>query len=156
MCGTTNQLAGKESRTSFLLDGEDMILDGSITMLAAEDGVRIELRDNASSSLFAVVKLSPTQFCQAMSRLAHTPCEKMEVFDLEKLGKTLEYKPFEFEMPIVDFNTDRKKEADELVRKLCPKGWTPDLYFNSQSSFFRRDEKSFARTTIRRWVKKTK
>jgi hypothetical protein len=52
---------------------------------------------------------------------------------------------------------EAREIAIETVKKACPKGWTPDLGFNSQNSFYT-DEKgnTMARTTIRRWVKKGK
>jgi len=130
-----------------------MILDGQITILADEDGVKIELIDNTSFLPFAQVKLNPKQFCQAMSRLAHTPCEKMEVFNLDNVGKNLEHKSFEFEMP--DNQYRNKEVAKDILQKICPEGWKPDLYFDSQGSFFVRDDKPYARTRLRRWVEQS-
>jgi hypothetical protein len=58
----------------------------------------------------------------------------------------------EFEVPKWNTDISDKEQAMELAKEHCPYGWTPDLYFNSQDSFFYKDKKRFARTTIRRWV----
>ena len=69
----------------------------------------------------------------------------------KKLNKKLEHKRFVFKLPPVDGWRD-KETAKEIIQKVCPEGWKPDMGFNSQDSFFSKDGKEYARTTIRRWV----
>lgn len=135
-----------------------MIIDNAaITVLAGEEGVKIELHDKDAGITFAKVVLTTEQFCQALSRLAHTPC-KAEVFGPDKIGKEQEHKRFEFMLPEGSGFRD-KKAAVEAVKACCPEGWTADTYFGNQASFFARKndqgkEERWARTTIRRWVNK--
>ena len=51
-------------------------------------------------------------------------------------------------------NTWTNKMIIEIqeIKKECPDGWTPDLHFSSQDSFFHKDYELWARTKIRRWV----
>ena len=124
------------------------INNAKITILVGEEGTTITLLDGDSNTSFAEVTLTPVQLSQALSRLAHTKCE-IEVHNLERVGRTMEHQEFEFELPP---NNNRREAAKKIVLALCPKGWTPSTYFGSQNSFFYRDDKTFARTTIRRWV----
>ena len=125
------------------------IKDGRISILCGEDCVEISLHDSDASITFANVKMKPEQFCQALSRLIHTKCEKMEVNGLEKVGKKMEHREIVF--PINGKYRD-KGAALAVVDKYCPAGWVASRYFGSQGSFFTRDGKEYARTTIRRWV----
>ncbi len=125
--------------------------DGRITILSDNEGVDIELRDYGSSIDFVKVRLTSEQFTKALSRLSFTECE-VEVFHLDLVGKTQIHKNFEFEMPDGVSFKDEKKVAEEIVKRDCPEGWEPDLYFGSQNSFFTKDDKKYARTIIRRWV----
>jgi len=116
--------------------------------------VEIQLRDKISSTDFATIKVSHTDFLRAMGRLANVPGE-LEVKALDRVGKKMEYKLFEFQLP-KEFkkfgDTKSRREAGELAAKICPKGWMPDTFFSSQSSFFLKDGVGWARATIRRWV----
>ena len=126
--------------------------NGRITMLASEDGMKIELHDNDASITFAHIKLTPIQLAQALGRLGYTECE-IEVRLLDKIGKKMEHKGFTFELPETD--TFRNKDlAKKIGAESCPEGWESDLHFGSQGSFFTKDGKQYARTTIRRWVDK--
>ncbi len=128
-----------------------MEIDGKITMLFGEDGLRIEVQDETSSLTFIRIKLNAEQTCQVMSRLANTPCEKVEVYGLDKINKKMEHKQFEFEIPN-DLNyKNRKERCCEIVKGICPKGWEPDYYFESQTSFFSKNDKDYARCIIRKW-----
>ena len=130
------------------------LIDPKITILFDDGGMIIEVHDNPSSSTFLKVKLNPKQTCQALSRSAHTDC-KVEVFNLDRVGKKMEYKPFEFPVRKLDeypVGKDDKQLAISEVERVCPEGWIPDLYFGSQGSFFEKDDVRWARTTIRRYV----
>jgi len=128
--------------------------DGRITILVNREKTVIELRDDDSSTMIARVELTPEQFSSAMSRLALTECS-IEVFPekYDRVGKVMEHKKFEFKMPIEEDGYN-KETAKNLVKLKCPKGWIPELSFSSQGSFFMKDERWWARTIIRRWVKK--
>ena len=129
-----------------------MKLDNAkITIMVDQSRTTIELHDSKSSILIASIELTAEQFCRAIGRGAYTECVIEMNDSLHLLNKTMENKYFEFEIPDVGYK-EEQRVAKEQVIKLCPEGWEPDLYFASQDSFFRKDEKSFARCTIRRWV----
>ena len=131
-----------------------MKVNAKITMLFSEKGLTIEILDDDSRTRFLEVSLSPEEVCQAFSRLSQTTVTKCEVHGLDKIGLMHENKVFEFPFDWKNTHDDRKKVAAELAIKYCPAGWTPDKYFNSQDSFYFVGDKSYARCTIRRWVKK--
>lgn len=122
---------------------------GRITILFERQGMRIELIDNQSSIMFAEIYLTSEEVTTAFSRIAYTPC-LIKLYGLEKIGKKMEHKSFEFEIP--DVFMKLKENALQTIKKVCPPGWIPDKEFNSQGSFFRKDEKQFARCIIRRWI----
>lgn len=128
---------------------------GSATLLANADGfVTLELTDEDAAQTFIKVTFTANQFVSALSRLGNTPCD-VEVYAIERIGKKHEHQAWEFEMPQVSEILSRdtaQQTAISLATAYCPDGWTPDLYFNSQGSFFSRDGKNYARTIIRRWV----
>lgn len=126
------------------------ISDGRISILTNEDKVEIMLHDSDASVTFATVEMTPQQFCQALSRLMHTKC-KIEVRGLDLVGKKMEVDNLIF--PIDGGYRDREA-ALAAVFKHCPKGWEPDLSFNSQDSFPLKDGQQYAKTAIRRWVDK--
>ena len=128
---------------------DDPKSNGKITLLVSEDGATIELKDTASTLTFVKIKLTAEQFCKALSRVACTPC-KFEVHGIDCIGKEMHMDDLVFEMPEHDFK-DRKQVACQEAKRVCPPGWTPDLYFGSQSSFLKQDGKQFARTKIRKW-----
>jgi hypothetical protein len=132
-----------------------MKIKGKITILCDEDGATIELHDEDASLTFARVKLTSTQYCQALGRLAYTPCFSMEVKGLDKVGKQMENRPLIFEVPkeLPYKRDERDKLLIPILEKVCPEGWVYDMGFHSQDSFFSKDGKSYAKTTIRRWVK---
>lgn len=126
--------------------------DARITFLVSEAGATIEFYDADACVAFAKATITPDQLCQAMSRLMHTSC-KIEVRDLDKIGKTMESKEFVFEMPSdAMYKSEQREIAAKLAKKACPEGWIPDTYFNSQNSFFTNASKHMARCIIRRWV----
>ena len=124
--------------------------DGRISILADKGGVKIELYDLTAGRTFAVISLTPEQFTQALSRLMYTECE-IALHNLDIVGKTMKMDRLTFELPT---GTDYKNRTDIAVKlaiEKCPEGWEPDLYFNSQESFFTKDDKNYARTVIRKW-----
>ena len=128
---------------------DDLKTNGSITFSDTKNGATIEIRDNASREEFVEVRLTASQLCQALSRSANTPCE-IKTRNLDRVGKTMIMDDLVFEMPKHCY-INRKDVAKQEATRVCPDGWTPDLYFGSQRSFFSKDGKEYARTTIRRW-----
>jgi len=129
-----------------------MKIEGSISITRpqgpGEEYIKISIRDENACVGFVEVNMGLANFAKAVTSL-QVPCE-IEVRGLEKVGKKHEHKTFEFK--IADTIHDRNENAIKEIKKICPKGWEPDLYFSSQNSFFYKDGEYFARTTIRRWV----
>lgn len=128
-------------------------LNSKISIFVNADSTTIELIDEDSSITFARIKLTPEQLSQALSRLSHTKCE-CQVVGLDKLGKKMENKKYEFEIGDCD---RRNFDAlhDLAIRSLAENNmsdWEAERYFQSQDSFFKKDKTEYARVTIRRWV----
>jgi len=115
--------------------------------------VSIELRDELARVTFAYVEIDPKQFTLLLSSLYSRPC-KTTVNQLDKVGLKKEFgEQLVFEVPDNIYDTEkRNKIASKLAKENCPVGWEPSLYFGSQSSFFYKDGKKYARTSIFRWV----
>jgi hypothetical protein len=131
-----------------------MKIKGQISILINRESTTIKLVDDDASVTFAVVTLTPEQLSSALSRLVNTDCE-IDVNHLNKIGKKMENKSFEFLLPD---NFDRYTYTDVLrsiaqdeVNKLG-QDWIVDSYFSSQNTFFTKDKKNYVRCTIRRWV----
>jgi hypothetical protein len=125
--------------------------NGRITMLISGNETTIELKDADSSITFCKITLTPEQLSEALSRLYYTHCN-IEIYGLDKLGKTHENKRFTFELP-KDY--DKVKLSEYCNTAMIREGlsdWTSDDYYKSQDSFYRKDGKEYARVTIRRWV----
>ena len=116
------------------------------------DGERISIRirDERAGIEFVELTLTLEQYAQAISGLSCVPCE-VEVQGLENVGKRLEVDTLEFPLGSSEYGDKRKEVAAKLAAETCPAGWTPDLHFGSQNSFFQRDGETWARCTIRRW-----
>jgi hypothetical protein len=107
----------------------------------------IELFDDLSSKRIAKIILDEKQFFNAISGLGYVKCKKAEAYNFDTINKKMEYKELKVEIEEPD-----KKLAKRLIKHLCPKGWIPDMYFNSQDSFIYEKGKCYAVDTIRRWV----
>lgn len=129
-----------------------------ITLLVSQESTSIEVKDSVSGITFLSVTLTPQQLSSALSRLSYTDCE-VEVYGLDKLGKTQEVENFEFEMPN-DLDRWKGIDFDKKIKMICfaalidakKEDWESDNYYRSQNSFFDKDGKKFARVTIRRWI----
>jgi hypothetical protein len=120
-----------------------------------ESKIVISVYDDLSHQRFLDLEMTPEQFVNAaMNRMAHTEMVSATLFNLERIGKKLETRNFEFELPEHNYN-NRLEITRETVKKVVPDGWTPDMSFSSRESFFTRDKKEYARTTLRRWVEPT-
>jgi len=134
-----------------------MKINAQITILASyDDSISMKVYDKTSGTTFLDMTLTREQFINAtMNRLGNTDVESAHVCNLDKIGKTMEMQTLEFEMPQGSEYHD-KETAMEIAKEKCPDGWTPDLGFSSQNSFFTKvkmkSNSRYARTTIRRWV----
>lgn len=112
--------------------------DGKITIskINTPEGyiMEVSLMDNNSRIEFARAKLSMEQFAEAITGLGHVPCE-IKYRDLENVGKKKEKKPLIFPIP-EDNRYSPQIWAENHAQKFADEGWTADIYFNSQNSFF--------------------
>ena len=128
-----------------------MKLQGRITLLIDSDETRIEIEDDNANTRFCKIILDPTQTIKLLSRQASVKCE-LEVKGIDRIGKTHENKDFEF--PVIT-DTSQGGLMHDCNIALFNDGmneWVSDHYYNSQNTLFKKDEKQWARTTIRRWV----
>jgi hypothetical protein len=79
----------------------------------------------------------------------------MEIRGIENVGKRIERDTIEFLMPEYEYKTKKETAAQE-AQKFTPDGWHASEYYGAQSSFFFKDKKEWARTSITRWVEKEK
>ena len=88
------------------------------------------------------------------------PCI-VDVYDVEKIGKTAESKPFNFDMPRSEpgassYGTERRRAAIRVGERLCPEGWEMNTSFSSKKTFGQKTvggkEVVTCHTTIHRWV----
>ena len=127
-----------------------MKIDGKITMLFDDEGMRLEIYDDEARLRIVKITLNNKQVCQMLSRLSNVNCENTEVFGLDKIGKKHTNKSFDFPMPEHEWS-NRIKVALKEIKKVCPKRWESDDYFGSRDSFFLKNGKEYARVTIRKW-----
>ena len=129
-----------------------MKIEGAITFLINRDYSEIEIHDTNANINFCKIRITPEQLSEMLSRQEYVRCE-ISVAELQKVGKKHENKQYEFEIGGV-------KKDDEETLYLCAvrslsedkmSDWTPDKYFRSQNTFFKKDGKEYARCTIRRW-----
>lgn len=134
-----------------------MKLKGEITINVSGDRVSIEIGDPRAAVDFLEITLTPAQFCAAMGRRMHTECE-LKFSGLDRVGKIHKHRKFEFPLPekLHGYVKNKKELTAALCRGLLVEyksgEWISDDYFGSQNSFFEKDGKPWARTTIRRWI----
>jgi hypothetical protein len=122
-----------------------------MSLLVSERGAFIEIHDDKANTLFLRTEIPVKKFMAMMGRQSYVPVQ-MEVMNLEKIGKKHEWKRHVVEMPNnVEYN-ERKALASKRVADTLPEGWESDDSFTSQDSFFQKDGKEYAQTTIRRYV----
>lgn len=131
------------------------------SFLVGSDQTRIEIEDDSSSIRFCQLKLTPQELSKVLSRQADVECEA-EVVGLDKVGKIMQNKNFQFEISEEQFKNRYKsesisKELQEVAQKALNEnakgeGWIAGSYFGSKGSFIQNDGRFFASTIIRRWV----
>ena len=108
-----------------------------ITSNTGDGFVEITLEDSNASVNFATVQIGFAEFAQALTGRGSTKCEIITT-GLDNVGKRMEHKQLEFPVPGATWE-NQQNIAMEVVAENTPAGWTPDLYFRSQNSFFDRD-----------------
>ncbi|QGH72887.1 MAG: hypothetical protein [Podoviridae sp. ctrTa16] len=144
-----NKRAVEWAEKEYVHSGE---IKPSLTFLVNREHTTIEIKDDSSRALFFRGQLTPQELSEALSRMCATKF-KGEVMNLCKVGKTHECKRFSFCISRELYSSRNEEEIYKAALSVVPDGWTPDMYFNSQDSFFiDNDGKHYARTTIRRYV----
>jgi len=128
--------------------------DADVTMQIGKEGLTIQIEDRNAGTRICEVKLGPEEACAALGSHASCKAQKATAYGLHLIGKYQIMDDFVFEMPEHDWRNSQEVAA-EKAKRICPDGWMPDLYFNSQNSFFVDDDgKTMARTYMRMWVSK--
>ena len=112
--------------------------------------ISISVKDVNSRIRFLSVEIDLDKFSECLTGLSEVDCT-IETRGLDKVGKELETRSFEFEIPQ---GSNRVELAKKIASLVSPDGWAPDLYFGSKKSFFTDDGVQYARTTLRRWADK--
>lgn len=133
---------------------EGVEINAQITILANYDNVvKITVYDKDSGIDFLDIKMTHEQFVNAtMNRLGNCNVIRATISDVDKLGKHMEIGTLEFEITGATGARSDIELARKLAKTKCDAGWVPDLDFVSSNSFFRKEGKQWARTTIRRWM----
>lgn len=113
--------------------------------------IEIRVEDEDSHISFFSTKMSLRDFTLATMGHRSVPIE-FEAVGLDKVGKIRETKELIF--PVSKRGYNQKKEAEAKCQNWADKGWTASGYFGSQNSFFDKGNKTYARTTQHRWVKR--
>ena len=140
--------------------------DPRISMWIEDGGITIELFDSKSFKKFTKVKLTNDQFVSMLSNVHRIKCQ-IEVDNLDVIHKKMEHEKFDFEvkegMAQENYDFEMSKENGLIhsseLRTYCLNAltsqnmtdWVPDNSYQEKDSFFSKDGKHFARTTIRRW-----
>lgn len=113
--------------------------------------ISIQVMDVDARVRFLELEIGYAEFAQVLTGLSEIEC-MMEVKDLQNVGKQIERKTIEFEMP--KNKPYCKDTASTRAIQEAPEDWRPSLYFGSKSSFFSQNDVNYARTDIYRWVDK--
>lgn len=132
----------------------EKMMEGKLTISRPSYGcgkekVSIEVKDNLSKERFLTIEIDYDVFTKVLMGCAELPCD-IEVRHLKRVGMRKETKPLEFIMP--DGYSEMKENARKAAAENTPEGWEANTHFGSQNSFFTREGKGWARTTISRWV----
>lgn len=132
-----------------------MKIKGRLTILVNGESTTIQISDDNASVRIIEIKITPEELSLLLSRRAELPVQ-MNVYNLEKVGKTHENMRYMFEIPKEFRSSSKALELTELCIESLAKenmsDWTPDSYFGSQDSFRESNGKCFANAVIRRWA----
>jgi len=124
-------------------------INAQITISASyNDSIVMTITDKDANTTFLRMVFTREQFINAtMNRLCQTEVGSAYVENLDRVGKQQRHYPLVFEIP----ESMNKESACKIAQEKCPEGWIPDLYFQSQNSFFDKFGKHYAQTIIRKW-----
>ena len=117
-----------------------------------KEKISIQVRDVDAHIRFLDIEIDLDKFTKCITGLSEIECTAT-LRGIENVGKKRETMAIEVEIP-KNIYTNRKETAYVLAKKCTPKGWQCSKFFGSQSSFFEREGKSYAKTTATRWVNK--
>ena len=129
-------------------------IKAKISLFIDRDETMIQVVDSDSGVTFLEMHLTNEQTCQMLSRLSRVEVEKATVRGLDLIGKKMESSDYEFEIPksIYECGNRDSKELKRIADSNLTDGWSALSYFGGKNSFFEKDGKFYARTTIRRWI----
>lgn len=118
-----------------------------------ESYVSIEITDERSHIGFCRIKISMTEFGNAITGLSFRPCE-LDLLGLEKVGKFREYKEEVIYISSPSLLTSLKEKAAEVLAPYEIDGWigSRDDLINHHRQFTKDDGKSYARVGFVRFV----
>lgn len=124
-----------------------------LTFLVGNDQTSVYVEDSLSGIRFLEMSLTPIELSKILSRQACVEVDAV-VKRLDIVGKKHENKRFVFEITkeLYYYSNRDNEKLKELADSLLTDGWMSDCYFNSQDSFYEKDGKFYARTTIRRYI----
>jgi len=129
-------------------------LQGKITITRPNgyncDYIEIQLKDVDSQARFVSAKVKYEDLMLALTGLSAMPCN-LEVNALDKVGKQIQRKALVFPLPKNTKYRDREF-AKAIAKDFTDDGWTADLFFSSQDSFFIKDGINWAKTHQYRYV----
>ena len=128
----------------------------SLSLNSNDEVIRLRIKDEASRVVFIELELNDKQFRQMISNLMNVEVDACTVTDLEKVGKEKITEPFIFEM---DGKVSNRDFMAIHATSVCPKGWTPSLYFGSKDSYYYIEGAgcrytTIIKTTMSKWVDK--
>ena len=129
-------------------------IKAKISLFIDRDETMIQVVDSDSGVTFLEMHLTNEQTCQMLSRLSQVEVEKSTVRGLDLIGKKMECSDFVFEIPesLYEYKNRDPKELKRVADSNLTDGWIADPYFIRKNSFFEKDGKFYAITTIRRWI----
>lgn len=130
---------------------EKQKLNGTILIFIGSEGTTIEIEDREANTRFVKIELTVEQLSMALSSQSYVPC-KIEVSGLDIVGKKHECESFEFEIPNNLASSKYEDELQKIAQSKLKDGWIAERYFSSQNSFFKKEDKQYARCTIRRYI----
>lgn len=130
--------------------------NAKVTILINQDYTTIKIVDGDASTVITEVTLSPQQLSSVLSRLSSVECMECTTGDLSRIGKQMEHRKFIFEQPWAfrRSQTDLECACNEALFKEGLHEWVSDHWYQSQDTFFTKDDVNYVRVTIRRWVEK--
>ncbi len=134
--------------------GTPIKFTAGVTILCSKEAVELHIEDRDAGIRILELKMTPEDFTAALGRLAFCPAEAV-AWGLDKVGMVLEHDKIIFPLDCEwDSQSDFARAQAVRICQLDHPDWTPEMSFSSQDSFFNRDGRMWARTTIRRWVPK--